>query len=259
MTQECRQVEILRPAVKELIRVEQTSRVPELLRRAFAVATSGRPGPGTARRARGCLPRRARFRRRGFCDRPDDVERACAAHPTGPRGHRPRRCFACSRQAAADPGWRRHSSLGGVRSAARARRGAVDPGRAHDERKGRHRLHPPALGGAVRPIFADCKRSDRGVGLSARRRLQARRDRHQALCTAVASRSRLFISRSSPRRSAAACPAEVALWGDARAGLEDLAEALAEDARHARATRADYVAEIPKRMAAWRDEAAAAD
>ena len=45
MTQECRQAEILRPAVKELIRVELTSRVPELLRRAFAVATSGRPGP----------------------------------------------------------------------------------------------------------------------------------------------------------------------------------------------------------------------
>jgi acetolactate synthase-1/2/3 large subunit len=50
-------------------------------------------------------------------------------------------------------------------------------------------------------------------------------------------------------------PAEVALWGDARAGLEDLAETLAEDSRHARATRAEYVAEIPKRMAAWRDEA----
>ena len=32
MTQECRQAEILRPAVKELIRVELTSRVPELLR-----------------------------------------------------------------------------------------------------------------------------------------------------------------------------------------------------------------------------------
>src|ERR1700738_5511431 len=45
MTQECRQTEILRPAVKELIRIELTSRVPELLRRAFAVATSGRPGP----------------------------------------------------------------------------------------------------------------------------------------------------------------------------------------------------------------------
>src|SRR5437763_8492856 len=45
MTQEARQVEILRPAVKELIRVEATRRIPELTRRAFAVATSGRPGP----------------------------------------------------------------------------------------------------------------------------------------------------------------------------------------------------------------------
>ena len=45
MTQEARQTEILRPACKELIRVEATRRIPELLRRAFAVATSGRPGP----------------------------------------------------------------------------------------------------------------------------------------------------------------------------------------------------------------------
>ena len=45
MTQECRQVDILRPAVKELIRVESGRRIPELVRRAFAVATSGRPGP----------------------------------------------------------------------------------------------------------------------------------------------------------------------------------------------------------------------
>jgi acetolactate synthase-1/2/3 large subunit len=45
MTQECRQVDILTPAVKELIRIEHGSRIPELVRRAFAVATSGRPGP----------------------------------------------------------------------------------------------------------------------------------------------------------------------------------------------------------------------
>src|SRR6201998_2338886 len=37
MTQECRQVEILRPAVKELIRGELRGRIPESLRRAFAV------------------------------------------------------------------------------------------------------------------------------------------------------------------------------------------------------------------------------
>lgn len=45
MTQESRQTEILRPAAKELIRIETVHRIPELVRRAFAVATSGRPGP----------------------------------------------------------------------------------------------------------------------------------------------------------------------------------------------------------------------
>ena len=45
MTQESRQVDILRPAAKEIIRVEMIERIPELVRRAFAVATSGRPGP----------------------------------------------------------------------------------------------------------------------------------------------------------------------------------------------------------------------
>lgn len=45
MTQETRQLEILRPVVKEVIRIEVSKRIPEHLRRAFAVATSGRPGP----------------------------------------------------------------------------------------------------------------------------------------------------------------------------------------------------------------------
>lgn len=45
MTQEARQLEILRPIVKEVIRVEVVKRIPEHVRRAFAVATSGRPGP----------------------------------------------------------------------------------------------------------------------------------------------------------------------------------------------------------------------
>ena len=32
-------------AVKELLRVESIARIPELMRRAFEVATRGRPGP----------------------------------------------------------------------------------------------------------------------------------------------------------------------------------------------------------------------
>ncbi|MFT6581893.1 MAG: acetolactate synthase-1/2/3 large subunit [Alphaproteobacteria bacterium] len=45
MTQECRQIDILTPAVKELIRIEKGERIPELVRRAYSVATTGRPGP----------------------------------------------------------------------------------------------------------------------------------------------------------------------------------------------------------------------
>ena len=45
MTQEARQTEILAPAAKALIRIESGYRIPELVRRAYAVATSGRPGP----------------------------------------------------------------------------------------------------------------------------------------------------------------------------------------------------------------------
>ncbi len=44
MTQEARQLEILAPCAKEVIRIEVGERIPELVR-AFAVATAGRPGP----------------------------------------------------------------------------------------------------------------------------------------------------------------------------------------------------------------------
>ena len=38
-------MEILRPAVKELLRVEHVQRIPELVGRAFDLARRGRPGP----------------------------------------------------------------------------------------------------------------------------------------------------------------------------------------------------------------------
>lgn len=45
MTQETDQRSILEPAVKAYLRVEAIRRIPELVRRAYGVATSGRPGP----------------------------------------------------------------------------------------------------------------------------------------------------------------------------------------------------------------------
>jgi acetolactate synthase I/II/III large subunit len=88
MTQEGPQVEILRPAVKELLRAEAPERIPELVARAFAVATSGRPGPvvldipedvahGTCDRV---VQRAQRITLPLYRTRPDaaDVERAAA-------------------------------------------------------------------------------------------------------------------------------------------------------------------------------------
>ncbi|MEC8136835.1 MAG: thiamine pyrophosphate-dependent enzyme, partial [Pseudomonadota bacterium] len=50
--------------------------------------------------------------------------------------------------------------------------------------------------------------------------------------------------------------AEVALWGDAAVGLDDIAAELADSATAQKAARADYVAEVPARMQKWTDEAA---
>ena len=45
MTQESRQALLLEPACKAFLRIEVGRRIPELVRRAYAIATSGRPGP----------------------------------------------------------------------------------------------------------------------------------------------------------------------------------------------------------------------
>ena len=45
MTQESQQIDILKPACKKIIRIEMINRIPELINRAFSIATSGRPGP----------------------------------------------------------------------------------------------------------------------------------------------------------------------------------------------------------------------
>src|SRR5258708_6424012 len=49
---------------------------------------------------------------------------------------------------------------------------------------------------------------------------------------------------------------EVALWGDAREGLEDLLAALGEGAVAARARRREYCREVAQRMTQWRADTA---
>ena len=77
MTQESRQAEILRPACKELIRIEAVQRVPELMRRAFRVATSGRPGPVVV-----VVPEDIAHATHGFGDGDFRGDAACEAAPS---------------------------------------------------------------------------------------------------------------------------------------------------------------------------------
>ena len=144
MTQECRQAEILRPAVKELIRVEMTEPHPRAGAPRLRGRDLGAAGAGGARRARGRRHGTHDFAPEDFVDRRGDAEGAGPPHPPRPRRYRARREADRQGEAAAAAGRRRHPPVGGLERADPLRRGAVDPGRAHDERQGRHRLHEPA-------------------------------------------------------------------------------------------------------------------
>ena len=256
MTQECRQAEILRPAVKELIRVEMTSRVPEMLRRAFAVATSGRPGPV-------------------LLDVPEDVchgEHDFAAED-----------FAIDPTTLSAPARRIRPDKADITRAAaliaHAKRPLILAGGGIHLSAGYEALL--ALAEAQSIPVAHTMSGKGGiactdslsVGLFGRYSRIANELIEAADCLLVvgcklgeiATKRYVLPSGNIPlvhldilaEEIGRCSPAAVALWGDARAGLEDLAEALAGDARQARAARADYVGEIPARMAAWRQEAAA--
>ena len=257
MTQECRQVEILRPAVKELIRVELTSRIPELLRRAFAVATSGRPGPVLLDVPEDVCHGEHDFAAEDFAIDPTTLRvPARRIRPDRADIARAAALIAHAKRPLILVGGGIHLSAGYDALLGFAEAQSIPVAHTMSGKGGIACTHPLSAG-----LFGRYSRiANELIEASdclARRRLQARRDRDQALCIAV--RPIPLIHLEIVAEEIGRClPAEVALWGDARAGLEDLAEALAEDGRHARAARADYVAEIPTRMAAWRDEAPAA-
>jgi len=255
MTQECRQTEILRPAVKELIRVELTSRVPELLRRAFAVATSGRPGPV-------------------LIDVPEDVchgEHVFAADD-----------FAIDPRTLAAPAWRIRPAADDVARAAgllvTAKRPLILAG------GGVHlSAAQSALGRLAEMLSIPVAHTMSGKGaiactspLSAGLFGRYSRIANDLIAAAdclllvgcklgeIATKRYALLPRGVPvihleivAEEIGRChPAEIALWGDARAGLDDLAAACAEDARRVAGARAAYQAEIRSRMTQWRAEAA---
>jgi len=255
MTQECRQAEILRPAVKELIRVELTSRVPELLRRAFAVATSGRPGPVLLD-----VPEDVCHGEHDFAAEDFAIDPTTLSAPA--RRIRPDRAdigravalIARAKRPLMLVGGGIHLSAGYEALLALAEAQSIPVAHTMSGKGGIACTHPLSVGlfGRYSRIAnelieaADCLLV---IGC----KLGEIATKRYALPSASIPLIHLDILAEEIGRCS---PATVALWGDARAGLEDLTEALADDTRQARAARADYLGELPARMTAWRQEAA---
>src|SRR5207248_1082284 len=255
MTQECRQVEILKPAVKELIRVEMTSRIPELVRRAFAVATSGRPGPV-------------------LLDIPEDV--AHGTHDFAPEE------FVVDEATLKAPARRIRPDRGDIVHAAkliaRAKRPLLLTGGGIHLSEAWHALTRFAEAQSI-PV-AHTMSGKGGIactnplnlGLFGRYSRIANDLIEASDCLIVvgcklgdiATKRFALPPRHIPvihldivaEEIGRCIPAQIALWGDARAGLEDFAEALSDSGAAARAARADYVGEIAPRMKKWEDDAA---
>jgi len=254
MTQEARQAEILRPAVKDLLRVESTRRIPELVRRAFAIATSGRPGPVVL-------------------DVPEDV--CHGEHDFAPEE------FRCDPGTTAIPARRVRPDADSIAAAAARIRAARRPmllvgGGVH-------------LSGAQAALQALAEAQNIPVAhtisgkgaIACTHRLSAGVfGRYSRIANDLIATADLFVVVGCKLGEIATkrfqlLPAEtpiihldivaeelgrtsrcdVPLWGDARSGLEDLRAALADGAAVAQAARADYAAEVPQRMGVWRAEA----
>jgi len=253
MTQEARQTEILAPAVKQLIRIEKIQRIPELIRRAYQIATSGRPGPV-------------------LVDVPEDVchgefefdaeELRADLSAMSIPGKRVRPDAAELARAAALLAKAERPVIlagGGVHLS-----GAQDALTAFAEANGIPVAHSLSGKGAIpctHPL---------SLGLFGRYSRIANELIEASDCILVvgcklgeiATKRYVLPPREIPlihleivaEEIGRCAPAEVALWGDAGAGLADLTESLADDAPKLRKARADYGKDVTARMAKWREE-----
>lgn len=250
MTQETDQVSILRPACKELLKVESVARIPEIIARAFAIATSGRPGPVVVN-----VPEDVAH---GTYDFDMDEFTADPAHMAIPA----LRCRPDAEgvaKAAQMLGAAKRPMLlvgGGIHLS-----GAWDEVTALAETCGIPVAHTLTGKGAIacsNPLSA---------GLFGRYDRIANALIEQSDCLLVVgcklgeiATKRYSIPGAGARVIHLDNVAEemgrtftptLKLWGDARAGLADILAAVTDGAVQ-KAGRADYLAEIPAKMEAWR-------
>ena len=253
MTQETRQVEMLRPAVKEVIRVEVGTRIPEHIRYAYTIATSGRPGPV-------------------LLDVPEDICHGVFEFSADDLFADPTTTHAPSRRSRPA----RDDVERAVRLLADAKRpvilagggihisGAQDALTAFAEEQSIPVGHTLSGKGSIACVH------DLSLGLFGR----YSRTANDVLETADAifvvgcklgeiATKRYTIPRPGipiihldimAEEIGRWARTDVALCGDAREGIADLREALSEGAEKRRASRADFITEVRAGKAKWRAE-----
>ena len=255
MTQECRQVEILRPAVKDVMRIEMISRIPELVRRAFAVATSGRPGPVLLD-----VPEDVCHGMHDFAAEDFEIDEATLqaparrARPDRAEIERAAKLIAKAKRPLLLVGGGIHLSEAWQALARLAEAQSIPVAHTMTGKGSISCANPLSVGlfGRYSRIANDMiDASDCLVVVGCK--LGEIATKRFSLPPAHIPVIHLDIVAEEIGRC---IPAEVSLWGDARAGLEDLAEALSDSNSAARARRADYVAEITPRLKKWEAEAA---
>lgn len=253
MTQESRQIDALRPMCKEVIRIESIKRVPELMRRAFMIATTGRPGPVVV-------------------DVPEDLMHDSYSFAPGE--------FAVDSIYEGAPALRCRPAADAVASAAELLRHADRPlilagGGVHISGSAQtlHRfvaaLRIPVAHTLTGKGAIPCL-DPLSAGLFGR---------YDRIANKLIEESDLIIvvgcklGEIATKRYTVPAPgkrivhldivaeefgrtlrSEVMLWGDARLGIEDLHAALASDEARLADRFSSWAAEVPARMARWRGE-----
>ncbi|MGE0725228.1 MAG: thiamine pyrophosphate-binding protein [Alphaproteobacteria bacterium] len=256
MTQECRQVDILRPAVKELIRIELTSRIPELMRRAFAVATAGRPGPVVLDVPEDVCHGEHEFAADDFQIDPDTLlAPSRRARPGRDAVDRAAALLARAKRPLMLVGGGIHLSAGQEALIRLAESCSIPVAHTMSGKGGIACTHPLSVGlfGRYSRIANDLIAAADCLLVVGCKLGEIATKRYSLIPAGVPLIQLDVVAEEIARHN----KVDVALWGDAGEGLADLAEALADEAPKLRKARADYVGEIPGRMGKWREEASA--
>jgi acetolactate synthase-1/2/3 large subunit len=250
MTQESRQTEILRPACKELIRIEAIQRIPELMRRAFTIATTGRTGPVVVDVPEDIAHGTYEFDRREFyVDAVYQRAPALRCRPDGGGTEKAAHLLSQARRPLILAGGGVH--LSGAADALTAFADTLNIPVAHTMTgKGaipcNHPLSAGLFGRFDRIANGLIEESDLLLVIGCK--LGEIATKRFAIPAPNKTIIHLDILAEEIGRT---MRPKLALWGDALLGIQDLGAALAADAQEIKLRQAPYAAEVVRRMEEW--------